>query len=102
MTNYLISYDISSDRLRTKVAKILERHGCKRIQKSVFFAPRYLPDELKRLRADLSKLLTRAAEPADSILCVPIQKQYLVEVIWEGENRSLRAALEAQQVCYVM
>lgn len=102
MTNYLISYDISSDRLRTKVAKALERHGCKRIQKSVFFAPGYKPDELKRLRADLSKLLAPAADPDDSILCVPIQKQYLVEVIWEGENRSLRGALEAHQVFYVM
>lgn len=102
MTNYLISYDISSDRLRTKVAKALERHGCKRIQKSVFFAPGYTPDELKRLRADLSKLLAPAAEPVDSILCVPIQKQYLVEVIWEGENHSLRSALEEHQVCYVM
>ena len=32
---YVISYDISSDRLRNKMAKLLEGHG-KRVQYSVF------------------------------------------------------------------
>ncbi len=102
MTNYLISYDISSDRLRNKVAKTLERHGCKRIQKSVFFAPAYAPTELKRLRADLSKLMTPVADSDDSILCVPVLKQYTCEVIWEGENHALQAALAENHLYYVV
>lgn len=40
MTSYLISYDIGDDRLREKVAALLQREGCTRIQKSVFFAPK--------------------------------------------------------------
>lgn len=101
MTNYLISYDISSDRLRNKVAKMLERHGCKRVQKSVFFAPEYTPAELRRLRADLSKIMTAATGGDDSILCVPVLKQYVYEVIWEGENKSLQAALQKHNLVYV-
>ncbi len=35
MNNYLITYDISNNRKRNKVAKILNDYGC-RVQKSVF------------------------------------------------------------------
>jgi CRISPR-associated endonuclease Cas2 len=55
MANLFISYDITNDRLRTKTAKILERHGCKRVQKSVFYAARFEAAEVRKLRAELAR-----------------------------------------------
>lgn len=37
--HYVICYDLENDRLRGKAVKLLERHGCSRVQKSVFAAP---------------------------------------------------------------
>lgn len=49
MTSYLASYDISSNRIRTQIARVLQRYG-QRLQKSVFLI--WLDDddvgELKR------------------------------------------------------
>jgi len=87
MTNYLISYDISDDRLRTRAAKLLERRGCKRLQKSVFFAPRYSARELRDLRAELRQLLKQGKVETDSVLCVPVSQKLLEQLLWEGDQK---------------
>lgn len=94
MTNYLISYDISQDKLRNKIVKILERRGCVRVQKSVFLAPRYQTAELKRLQAEMVLALKARASPDDSVLCVPLNKGTLEEGIWHGDNPDLQKALQ--------
>jgi CRISPR-associated endonuclease Cas2 len=38
--HYVICYDIESDRKRDRVARVLEKNGCHRVQKSVFVGPR--------------------------------------------------------------
>lgn len=86
MAHYLISYDISNDRLRNHAAKVLTRHGCKRLQKSVFLAPDFEPRELRRLREDLTRMLHTDADSSDSLLCVPITKNYLQDVLWHGDQ----------------
>lgn len=87
MANFFISYDISNDRLRTKAAKLLERHGCKRVQKSVFFAPGFQPAETKKLRGDLHRLVNPLLEEGDSILCIPVTQNYLDDLVWEGDRK---------------
>lgn len=86
MTNYLISYDISDDRLRTRAAKLLERRGCKRLQKSVFFAPRYSIRELRELRTELRQILQQGQVDTDSILCIPVSQKLLGKLLWEGDQ----------------
>ncbi|MBL7793383.1 MAG: CRISPR-associated endonuclease Cas2 [Saprospiraceae bacterium] len=93
MTSYFLSYDISNDRLRNRLAKTLERHGCKRIQKSLFLAPNFEPRELQRLRDDCAKTLLHR-QPGDSLLCIPATRQYLQELIWAGEEDRLRDTLK--------
>ena len=56
----LVSYDIESDKLRAKVAKILEAHG-ERVQYSVFEC-HLKPREYARLKSRLEKVVSRAAE----------------------------------------
>jgi len=87
VANFFISYDISNDRLRTKAAKILERNGCKRVQKSVFFAVRFQTAELKKLRAELNRLIGAHLEESDSILCIPVVPSRLDDLVWEGDRK---------------
>lgn len=80
--HYLIAYDIGADRLRTRVAKTLQRHGCLRIQRSVFFARDYLPAELQSLRQEIDRLMIQYAAAADSFVCFPIERDLAAGVFW--------------------
>lgn len=93
MTSYFLSYDIADDRLRRRLDQLLQRHGCKRLQKSVFLAPRYEPPELAALRKDCQQLLRHGA-PQDSLLCIPATRQYLSDLLWHGDGATLQHALE--------
>ena len=70
-TNYVISYDISSNRLRNLLAKLLAKTGCERWQKSVFVAIDFEKTEIDRLKIQIKQLLANKAKPTDSVLCVP-------------------------------
>ena len=54
---YIVAYDISNDKIRTKIAKYLEKKGL-RIQKSVFVleisakAVKFVMKDLNKLRKD--------------------------------------------------
>ena len=94
MTSYIISYDIGDDRLRDKVAALLQREGCTRVQKSVFFAPQFAIKELRALQAGLHALANGKLEENDSILCVPVSRQHLPGLLWEGESPGLEGSLK--------
>lgn len=64
---YVVSYDIASDRLRTKVSKVLEEYGI-RVQYSVFECR----VEERRIRALYSRLMEMMAEEEGSIRFYPV------------------------------
>ncbi|MEM6397426.1 MAG: CRISPR-associated endonuclease Cas2 [Bacteroidota bacterium] len=72
--NYLISYDITDDRLRSKIVKHLGRAGLYRLQYSVFTGSLSnaisdkLADELRNLQQE------KVWQPEDSILILPLHK----------------------------
>ncbi|MCB0551114.1 MAG: CRISPR-associated endonuclease Cas2 [Phaeodactylibacter sp.] len=94
MTSYLISYDIGDDRLREKLAALLQREGCTRIQKSVFFAPKFAIKELRALQAALHALVNGKLEEGDSVLCVPVARKHLSGLLWEGGSPGLESSLK--------
>lgn len=53
---YVICYDITDDRIRTKASKLLEGHG-KRVQKSVFECADLTEKQLLRLQDKLDRLI---------------------------------------------
>lgn len=67
---YLIMYDITSDKVRTQIAKYLERQGCIRIQKSVFIAR----SESRNFQeiCDTLNEVNSYYDNEDSILLVPV------------------------------
>jgi CRISPR-associated protein Cas2 len=66
---YLITYDLTDDRARTKVAKLLEGHGYERLQYSVFCGLED-PQRLAGLWAQLTSLCTAPTAGATARLCV--------------------------------
>lgn len=87
MRHYILTYDISEDRLRDRVAKCLQRAGAQRLQKSVFLAPRFNQARLQLLQDDLKQLLQHKAGPLDSLYCFPLSGAALAYTqLWGKEQ----------------
>ena len=79
--HYVICYDIESDRLRGKTAKLLERHGCSRVQRSVFAAPFLERKQLARLQSALRHCYARQPlSAADSVLIIPLREELAADM----------------------
>ena len=87
--HYIICYDLEDDRLRGKTAKVLARHGCTRVQRSVFVAPHLDKKQLARVLADLQRLLAGRHAPGDSLLLVPLRDEHVAEIRVIGDNNIL-------------
>ena len=55
--NFFICYDISDDKLRLRLSKLLLRSGCVRVQKSVFVATDFERAEMLRLKIKVERLV---------------------------------------------
>ena len=83
--HYFIAYDIQEDKLRLHVSKLLERCGCSRIQKSVFFVDGFRNKELTSLKTKLDALLLKfPPSPKDCILCLPLEVSHFNKICWLG------------------
>jgi len=85
MNTYLISYDVSNDRLRQKIADMLTQKGCVRLQKSVHLAPAFELKELEQLRQSLAALLGKTDANTDSVLCIAAPDDVLDNAWWAGK-----------------
>lgn len=70
-----IMYDITSNKVRARIAKYLLGKGCTRIQKSIFMAdlPSSTYDEINEALVEVQKLY----ENDDSIIIVPLSEDYV-------------------------
>jgi CRISPR-associated endonuclease Cas2 len=82
--NFILSYDISNDRKRTRLAQLLLEQGCVRLQKSVFWGSDFSPKRLNTLRQKVQKRLEKDPDPNDSVLYVPIEQDYIGQMVWCG------------------
>ena len=86
---FFIMYDIASNKVRTLVAKYLEKKGCTRVQRSIFLAD--LPaKEYETIKSDLIEVQA-AYDNNDSILIIPISMGYLdaMKIIGQDINIDL-------------
>jgi CRISPR-associated endonuclease Cas2 len=72
---FFVMYDISSNKVRTLVAKYLIEKGCTRVQCSIFLADLHV-SQYEQIKSDLAEVQA-AYENNDSILVVPISEGYL-------------------------
>ena len=71
---YLVSYDVSSNPTRTKMAALLAEAGYERLQLSVFLG--LLPPWAnEKLWQRLTQLLRRDANAEDRLFCLPVHKK---------------------------
>ena len=90
--HYVICYDLENDRLRDRVAKLLQKQGCSRVQRSVFVARGFERREYSHLRAALRRLLARhPGGPADSVLFIPLREGEEARIEALGLNNVLTA-----------
>ena len=69
--NYLLSYDISNDKIRKRVSDYLIEKGFLRIQNSVFLGEIHIT----KIDDILENICLLVDEDEDSIFCVPINKE---------------------------
>lgn len=95
MNHYIISYDITDNHLRQKVAYDLEKYGALRLQKSVFIAPNMRNEDIKTIKSALKDRMKQHPRhlKTDSLLCFPIQKKDIKEMVWAGDEGKLREIL---------
>ena len=81
---HLIVYDISSDRIRNKVAETLMEASFERLQLSVFLGLDN-PQNNRRLWNKLNELLS--AEPQAKFYVIPLPKSSIKNMVSIGENK---------------
>ena len=81
---YLISYDISHNRLRTRISNKLLEYGMERIQYSVFMG--YVKSKhLKELKTALQSLMAQSL-PDDSVIILPIELKSIKKITTLGKD----------------
>ncbi len=82
-----IFYDVENNKIRRILAKYLEKKGCIRVQKSVFFAKmhRKLYKEMKQIILDLQQCY----ENDDTIIMLPVGEDLLNTMHCIGKNFDL-------------
>lgn len=88
--NFFICYDISDDKRRLRLSKLLLRSGCERVQKSVFVAPNFERKEMMVLKNKVERLLnvlyTEGVSVDDSVLYIPLENDAVQDVVWQGNK----------------
>lgn len=79
-----IMYDVENNKIRRVLAKFLEKKGCVRIQKSVFFAKvhRKLYQEIKQIVSELQQCY----DNHDTIIMLPVGEDMLNSMNCIGKN----------------
>lgn len=77
---YVVSFDISDDRDRYRVVKVIKEYGV-RVQKSVFECPRLNEGQLLRLK---HRLEARIDHGCDSVRYYPLCRECLSKMEYSG------------------
>lgn len=81
--NFIVAYDISKDRTRNKISKILEGYG-DRVQNSVFELPELSERSWEKCLRKLKNISAVLFEEGDSIRIYKVPNQHLPKTIVLG------------------
>ncbi len=96
---YLIQYDISANRLRSKLAQRLISHGYVRIQYSIFAGPVH-PNTHPDLWLFMASL--PAAEPKLKVYIVSVTKASFLNMIVLGQDEIDRQYIVGDRRCLII
>ena len=69
--NYILTYDISNNKIRKRVSDLLKDKGFLRVQRSVFIGEIFG----NKIQAILEEINIQLKTDTDSLLCMPINKE---------------------------
>ena len=81
---YFVMYDIENNKVRNAIAKYLEKNGCLRVQKSIFFANTDR-EKFNKIHSDL-KHIQKLYDNDDSIFMVPVSTDQVRAMKIIGQN----------------
>ncbi|BEO98072.1 CRISPR-associated endonuclease Cas2 [Fusobacterium polymorphum] len=93
--NYLLSYDISNDKVRRKVFEYLLEKGFLRVQNSVFLGEIHIT----KIDDILENICLLVDKDEDSIICIPINKEDYNNIFNFGKNSDYN--LYKDEVLYI-
>lgn len=86
MMNYLVSYDISKDSLRTRIGDRLIADGLDRIQKSVYLGIINMEVKEQLLKWLKNEIILKGDLKTDSVIFIPLTARQVNETIIIGKN----------------
>jgi len=93
-----IMYDITNNRIRTKVAEYLEEKGCVRVQKSIFLGQ--IERRVYREIQETLHTIQTSYENNDSIFFVPVSEDEIRAMRVIGENIDMQFVLGRQNTLF--
>ncbi len=93
-----IMYDITNNRIRTKVAEYLEEKGCVRVQKSIFLGQ--LERRVYREIQETLHTIQSSYDNNDSIFFVPVSEDEIRAMRVIGENIDMKFVLGRQNTLF--
>lgn len=94
-----IMYDITSNKVRSRVAKFLLGKGCTRVQKSIFMAdlPQSAYDEINEALVEVQKMY----DNNDSILIVPLSEDHVKAMRIIGQQLDVDLMMHTKTTLFV-
>lgn len=95
---YFVMYDIQNDKVRRLISKYLEKKGCQRVQRSIFFAEteRAVFNQIKK---DLQEV-QETYENSDSIFIVPVSTDQLQAMKIIGQNVDFDIVIKSKNTLF--
>ena len=94
-----IYYDIENNKIRRMVARLLEKQGCIRVQKSVFFAR--IHRRRYRELTDLLRQIQQLYENTDSIMLLPVGEDMLNSLQVIGKSFDLEGLTAPRNTVFI-
>ena len=93
-----IMYDITSNKVRTLIAKFLLKKGCTRVQKSIFMVD--MPsDEVQDIAQKLTEI-QKMFDNNDSVLIVPLSEDYARAMKIIGQDVDIDLILHSKNILF--
>jgi CRISPR-associated endonuclease Cas2 len=94
-----IMYDIENNKVRNQVAKYLIKNGYIRVQKSIFFGN--VPRTTHKSVCETLKEVNEVYENGDSIICLPVNTDFLNNLRLIGNNVDFELMIETKNTIFV-
>ncbi|MFZ4772308.1 MAG: CRISPR-associated endonuclease Cas2 [Ferruginibacter sp.] len=96
---FFIMYDIEDNKVRTHISKYLKKHGCTRLQKSVFIGNGSI--KLYKEIGDTLREVNALYDNGDSIMVLPVSKESMVQLNVIGKDLDYKMVVSPPNVLII-